>query len=103
MAMPATEFREWQAYFSIYPFTQEREDWRTAKILSAIATAVSGTVVEPGIFIPDYLAVRTANLRRKETDLSLEEQTQADVAFGNQLRAVKAKRKHGSRKISIAS
>ncbi|HEY6020147.1 MAG TPA: DUF4035 domain-containing protein [Candidatus Paceibacterota bacterium] len=38
--MPASEFVEWKAYFSIYPFTQDREDARTAALVCAVVNSV---------------------------------------------------------------
>ena len=56
--MPAPEFVEWQAYFSIYPFTQDREDLRIA-LLAATISNVSGRTVkrmrEVQDFLPNYL------------------------------------------------
>lgn len=82
--MPASEFMGWQAYFTIFPFTQDREDGRNAMLLAAIATVASGKPVGPEKFIPDYLGTRSVS-----KELSLEEQKAADIAFGNKLRAMK--------------
>jgi hypothetical protein len=59
--MPASDFVGWQEYFSIYPFTQDREDLRSAR-LCAVITNMSGKAVERTVdardFLPDYLMTR---------------------------------------------
>jgi hypothetical protein len=56
--MPANDFIGWQAYFNIYPFTQDREDARFA-LLAQIITNMSGkTLKNPmklSAFLPTYI------------------------------------------------
>jgi hypothetical protein len=56
--MPAEDFAFWQEYFNIYPFTQDREDERTA-LLATVITNMSGKVLKREIkmsaFMPSYL------------------------------------------------
>jgi hypothetical protein len=66
LAMPGSEWAGWQVYFSIYPFTFDREDWRHAELLTAIlndgmasraqaAGKRSFTPIKVTEFMPDYL------------------------------------------------
>jgi len=52
------EYVGWQAFFEIYPFTQEREDERTALLAQVIAN-MSGKAlkreVKMSVFMPSYL------------------------------------------------
>jgi hypothetical protein len=56
--MPISEFYGWQAYFEIYPFTQDREDARAA-MLAAVIANISGKAlkhpVKESLFMPEYL------------------------------------------------
>lgn len=56
--MSANEFMGWQAYFEIYPFTQQREDERTA-LLAMVVANMSGKSLKKQIklsaFLPVYL------------------------------------------------
>jgi hypothetical protein len=56
--MNATEFIGWQSYFDIYPFTQEREDARTALLAQMIAN-MSGKSLKKfaklSAFLPVYI------------------------------------------------
>lgn len=40
--MPAYEFREWQHYHALYPFGDERADWRSGTIAAVIANVNRG-------------------------------------------------------------
>jgi hypothetical protein len=87
--LPANEILDWMEYFEIYPFTQDREDLRTARLCATIANVSGRVLTEPlgeETFLPDYLGIRTA----KPKELTLEEQRRRDIAFGNQLRALEA-------------
>lgn len=56
--MPSTEYLGWQAYFDIYPFTQDREDARFAMLATVIANISGKTLkhsLKETVFIPDYL------------------------------------------------
>jgi hypothetical protein len=71
--MPASEFAGWQAFFSIYPFTQDREDYRTALLATTISN-VSGRMLQQlsdvDTFLPDYLhiAPREKTLDQQRAD-----------------------------------
>lgn len=52
--MPASEIIGWQVFFSIYPFTQDREDKRMGQ-LAWIINWVNGGKAELAKFIPNYL------------------------------------------------
>lgn len=79
---------EWEAFFSFYPFTQDREDIRTALLASTI-TNISGKSVKNPIdvdkFLPDYLGVKQL---RKLTK-SKEQQRKEFSEFKEKLEAVK--------------
>lgn len=89
-AMPASEFLGWQAYFEIYPFSEERQDARFAMLATVIAN-ISGKTLKHSLkekdFMPDYLNERN----RIVPDKSLEEQRLEFVAFKEQLQAAQAK------------
>ena len=64
--MSAREFYEWQAYFTIYPFSEDREDLRAALIAHTIANTSAAMLaqragkrsyrtVPADQFLPDYL------------------------------------------------
>lgn len=78
MALPASELAGWMEYFGIYPFTQDREDFRTARILEMLNNSVQnlgfrGKTWE--FFLPDYLGIRD---RVAETE---QEQINAERVF----------------------
>lgn len=56
--MTANEYIGWQAFFEIYPFTQQREDERTALIATTVAN-MSGKALKNSVklsaFLPSYL------------------------------------------------
>jgi hypothetical protein len=54
--MNANEFVGWQAYFDIYPFTQEREDARTALLAQMIAN-MSGKSLKKSVKLSAFLPV----------------------------------------------
>lgn len=87
--MPASEFLGWQDYFSIYPFTQEREDARAAMLASVIAN-ISGKVLKQPlkekVFMPDYLATRQPVVEK-----SLDQQRLEFLAFKQNLQAAQGK------------
>lgn len=93
--MPLREFLGWQAYFSIYPFTFERDNWRHAELLSAIlndglasrAQAAGRTSFKPIDalqFVPDYLGERV----KKITDPLQKDEY---AAFAAKLKAAQGK------------
>lgn len=92
--MPASEFQDWQAYFSIYPFTQDRQDMRTALIAERVTNAVGKLAagmagkrtyhpVELKKFLIDYLG----DQKRAQPAKSLKQQQKEFAAFADQLRA----------------
>jgi len=88
LEMPASEYMGWQAYFSIYPFTQDREDFRSALLVTAIRNMAGRTLKSlEGVedHLPDYLGGRAA---KRADGPSLVEQRKADIAFGQRLRAM---------------
>lgn len=77
MALPASEIVGWMEYFTIYPFTQDREDYRMARILEMINNATQNLGFRNKtweFFLPDYLGVRDRE----------QEQIDAEIAFANQ-------------------
>ena len=70
--MSAKEYIGWQAFFDIYPFTQEREDARTALLTQMIANMSGKQLKHPAklsAFIPVYVAsekIITDPLQRDE-------------------------------------
>ena len=53
----ANELREWRAYFSIYPFKEDRADMRAGIIASTLANVNRGkgqSAYEPKDFIVEY-------------------------------------------------
>lgn len=56
--MPASEINGWREYFSIYPFTQEREDFRIAMLAELVNNSVQMKYFKGKSykdFLPDYL------------------------------------------------
>ena len=80
--MPASEFGEWKAFFSIYPFSRDRADYQTA-LLAATISNMSGRTLKHmrGVdtFLPDYL-------RQAPQEKSLEQQRAEKEAFKAKLR-----------------
>lgn len=53
----ACEFAEWQAYYTIEPFGEERADYRNAILCTLIANALRGKhgwTAKPKDFMPDF-------------------------------------------------
>lgn len=88
--MPATEFFGWQEFFTIYPFSEERQDARVA-MLAAVIANVSGKSLKRTMrerdFLPDYLGTRPSVVVEK----SLETQRAEFIAFKEKLNAVQGK------------
>ncbi|HET8670883.1 MAG TPA: hypothetical protein VFM05_09750 [Candidatus Saccharimonadales bacterium] len=93
--MPASEFLGWQAYFSIYPFTFDRDDERHAELVSALtyinSMAGQGKYLKQAIpvkeIIPDYLGTSEP----VTSEPSLEQQAAAFRAFHAKLKSVQGK------------
>jgi len=60
--MRASEFIGWQAYFEVYPFTQEREDERTA-LLAQVVANMSGKSLKKTIKLSAFMPVYFENER----------------------------------------
>jgi hypothetical protein len=57
-ALPASEIVDWMEYYGIFPFPQDREDFRMARICEAINQTAKGLAMQQGswkFFMPDYL------------------------------------------------
>ena len=78
--MPASEYLDWQQYFDIYPFSEDREDARFA-MLAAVIANVSGKTLKNSLresmFMPDYLKERNKPMIEK----SLEQQAREWAEF----------------------
>jgi hypothetical protein len=80
--MPATEYLDWQEYFSLYPFSEDREDARTAEVLAMLVNTnrmlmaslagkrTAPELINPVRFLPDYLKEKSTPMIEK----SLEQQ-----------------------------
>lgn len=83
-SMSASELIEWQAYFSIVPFTQDREDMRTGIIASTIVNMLrssKGKVANPMDFVTKW---RKPN-RKADNVLKIASQVNAlRIALGKQ-------------------
>ena len=91
--MSANEFIGWQAYFEIYPFTQEREDERTALLAQTVANISGKMLKKPmklSVFLPNYLGL--------EKEIIDPLQRNEYAAFKQKLQDVKGK--SGLREIS---
>ena len=91
--MPASEFFGWQAYFDIYPFTQDRQDWHAAMISITIANYLgmllaqnagktSYNPVNIETFLPDYLGAHKPVVM---ADKSIEQQAREFADFKQRL------------------
>ena len=86
--MPATEFVSWQAYFSIYPFSVERQELQAALVAERITNSIGKLIaflakrrtynpVDINTFLPDYLGTR----EKPVTEKSIEQQRAEYLAF----------------------
>lgn len=77
MELPASEINFWRAFYSVYPFPQERADARTALLAQTIAN-MSGKVLKDGFerkledYLPDYLDERNPALMSEERQIAAE-------------------------------
>jgi hypothetical protein len=81
--MPYSEFLGWQAYFQLYPFTQDREDYRTALVAATIAN-MSGKSLKRARAVEDFLP---HYLQPVTQEKSIEQQRADKEAFKAKLRA----------------
>lgn len=83
--MPATEYIEWQAYFSIFPFSEDRQDRRNAQLCAVIAN-ISGKSLKRDVsadtFMPHYLEAPRARTP------SIEQQAKEFAAFHSKFKSV---------------
>ena len=63
--MPANDFVGWQAYFEIYPFTQEADDIRTAVLAQVIAN-ISGKTLKNPMKLSAFLQMLPAYLETQK-------------------------------------
>lgn len=91
--MPALEFLKWEEYFSIYPFTQDREDMRNAKLCATIVNMSGkqlkkGHIVNVSDFLPSFF--EEAQVQKRDIRLpTLEEQQYQFLAFTAKVKALK--------------
>lgn len=77
MELPASEIVFWEEYFNIYPFTQDREDARTAQVAQTVTNMQGRFAKNPlplSYFLPDFYD-------EKKDNYTIEEQTQRALAF----------------------
>jgi hypothetical protein len=68
MALPASEIAGWMEFFSIYPFTQDREDYRMAMICDLVNMNTQGRAyrdAKPSSFAPNFLAERVTDEQKQ--------------------------------------
>ena len=72
-------------FFNIYPFTQEREDIRMARLYEMVNNIVPSKYYKNIKSFMDFMPTFTDTDRQQAKDRTLEEQIEADIAFGNKL------------------
>lgn len=78
LELPASELSAWENYFDIYPFTQDREDFRMSRILEMLNINTQGLGYKNkqwDFFIPDYLGTKDI------TAISEKEQIAKEIEF----------------------
>lgn len=84
MELPASEIEFWRAYYSIFPFPQERYDIGVASIEAALYNVnrqkKTDKVWKVTDLLPQYI----------KKPLTLKQQAEADEAFAEKLTALKA-------------
>lgn len=101
--MPASEFRDWQRFFAIVPFSEDRTDIRFAKLSSLIAniegkSLKEGQTVKTDEFLDDYFGdIEAARKHQREIAeaKSLEQQQADSNAFAERLRKLQAEAMKG--------
>ena len=64
--MSGSEFREWQEYYVLEPFGQDRDNWHSAFLASLYASAHTKQGAQPpGV---DQFMYRDSDTRREEAD-----------------------------------
>jgi len=92
--MSAEEFIFWDEHFSYFPFTFDRDDQRTAMLISVLTFMEGRQLKQPlkeSRFIPDYLGTRT-----RSHEPTLEEQQRDFAAFHSKLKAIQPKKQNES-------
>jgi hypothetical protein len=72
----------WEEYFNIYPFTEDRQDARTALLCQIMVGSHTGKLPKIELFLPKYID--------EPKDFSLIQQAEADRAFGEKLMRMQA-------------
>lgn len=77
MELPASEILGWEEYFSIVPFTQDREDARVAQIAQTITNMAGkelkrGIFMDIGKFIPDFWNERDLSKKSEQAQIDAE-------------------------------
>ena len=86
MELPASEIEYWKDYYNIFPFPQERDDARAARLLEMMNLAAQGKAYKDAKFkdfLPDYLGDTSQQK-------SLKQQADADKAFASKLMEMQA-------------
>mgnify|MGYP001618841512 CR=1 FL=1 len=71
--LPASEINGWRDYFNIYPFTQDREDFRMARICEMLNLATQHLGYKDKnftFFMPEYLDYTPTPKRTEEEKLA---------------------------------
>jgi hypothetical protein len=100
MELPASEIEFWTAYYSIFPFPQEREDARTA-LLAQVISNMSGRTLKDNYlrklqdFLPDYLEERSLASQSEARQIEAEKAYVAN-ALKHGLATMEAKDDHST-------
>ena len=78
----------WEEFFDIYPFTQEREDVRMARLAELINNIVPAKYYKNIKSFMDFMPIFTDADKQQAKDRTLEQQTADDVAFGEKLKSI---------------
>ena len=96
MQLPASELLDWEEYFSIFPFNQDRADLRVAMLASTIAN-MSGkqerSAVSEKLFLPNYLHDTSEHML---TNKSVEQQHTEFRSFTATYRALVKETSHNA-------
>lgn len=84
--MSSSEIKGWEEYFTIYPFTQDREDMRAA-LIAFVIQKVNGGKIGMDKFIPTYDDKPDGYISK-----SIEQQNNEMEAFIEKYKQVKAER-----------
>lgn len=90
--MPALHFLQWKEYFSIFPFSEDRQDLRMAVLASVIYNTSGKTfksTLGPSTFLFDFLGSRSEIVF---TPKSIEQQLEDSRRFKEKLLSLKSAR-----------